>query len=249
MGFKHDGSIHRVWDKACKVYEDDEKIMISNAKTLIREYDGRIWMAKEPSVTIYYKGFDNAHIHYELGGVWTNNPGIAMQRTSEMPGYDYKATIHLNGHSHTMVCFNDGGNNWDSNNGGNYYFQAGTYTYKDGNINQVGSSGNNNDNNNNSNTITIYYGGDISDPYIHYQIGNGEWINQDSDIKMEKASGLRLSYKYVVTIDLGGYNSLTACFRDGNYNWDNNGGNNYYFEGPGEYYVKNGEIKTSNWPF
>ena len=55
MGFKHDGSIHRVWDKACKVYEDDEKIMISNAKTLIREYDGRIWMAKEPSVTIYYK--------------------------------------------------------------------------------------------------------------------------------------------------------------------------------------------------
>ena len=55
MCFKHDGSIHRIWDKACKVYEDDEKIMISNAKTLIREYDGRIWMAKEPSVTIYYK--------------------------------------------------------------------------------------------------------------------------------------------------------------------------------------------------
>ena len=55
MGFKHDGSIHRVWDKACKVYEDDDKIMISNAKTLIREHDGRIWMAKEPSLTIYYK--------------------------------------------------------------------------------------------------------------------------------------------------------------------------------------------------
>lgn len=55
MGFKHDGSIHRVWDKACKVYEDDEKIMISNAKTLIREYDGRMWMAKEPSLSIYYK--------------------------------------------------------------------------------------------------------------------------------------------------------------------------------------------------
>ena len=55
MCFKHDGSIHRIWDKACKVYEDDEKIMISNAKTLIREFDGRIWMAKEPSVTIYYK--------------------------------------------------------------------------------------------------------------------------------------------------------------------------------------------------
>lgn len=55
MGFKHDGSIHRVWDKACKIYEDDDKIMISNAKTLIREYDGRMWMAKEPSLSIYYK--------------------------------------------------------------------------------------------------------------------------------------------------------------------------------------------------
>jgi len=55
IGFKHDGSIHRVWDKACKIYEDDEKIMISNAKTLIREYDGRMWMAKEPSLTTYYK--------------------------------------------------------------------------------------------------------------------------------------------------------------------------------------------------
>lgn len=55
MCFKHDHSIHRIWDKAALVYEDDEKIMISNSKTLIRENDKRIWMAKEPSVSIYYK--------------------------------------------------------------------------------------------------------------------------------------------------------------------------------------------------
>ena len=55
MCFKHDGSLHRVWDKAALIYEDDEKIMISNAKTLIRESDNRIWMAKEPSLSIYYK--------------------------------------------------------------------------------------------------------------------------------------------------------------------------------------------------
>lgn len=55
MCFKHDGSIHRIWDKACKLYEDDEKIVISNAKTLIREDDGRMWMAKDPSLSTYYK--------------------------------------------------------------------------------------------------------------------------------------------------------------------------------------------------
>ncbi len=55
MCFKHDGSLHRVWDKAALIYEDEEKIMISNAKTLIRESDNRVWMAKEPSLSIYYK--------------------------------------------------------------------------------------------------------------------------------------------------------------------------------------------------
>ena len=32
MCFKHDGSIHRVWDKACKVYEDDEAYLIYISK-------------------------------------------------------------------------------------------------------------------------------------------------------------------------------------------------------------------------
>ena len=55
MCFKHDGSLHRIWDKAALIYEDEEKIMISNAKTLIRESDNRVWMAKEPALSIYYK--------------------------------------------------------------------------------------------------------------------------------------------------------------------------------------------------
>ena len=55
MCLKHDGSIHRIWDKAALIYEDENKVIISNSKTLIRENDGRIWMAKEPSVSIYYK--------------------------------------------------------------------------------------------------------------------------------------------------------------------------------------------------
>lgn len=55
MCFKHDGSLHRVWDKAALIYEDEEKVVISNAKTLIRESDDRVWMAKEPSLSIFYK--------------------------------------------------------------------------------------------------------------------------------------------------------------------------------------------------
>ena len=55
MCFKHDGSLHRIWDKAGLIYEDEEKIIISNSKTLIREHNNRMWMAKEPSATIFYK--------------------------------------------------------------------------------------------------------------------------------------------------------------------------------------------------
>ena len=32
------------------------------------------------------------------------------------------------------VCFNDGHNNWDSQNGANYRFTKGTYTFSNGTI-------------------------------------------------------------------------------------------------------------------
>lgn len=82
---------------------------------------------------IYYKGYDTPYIHYKVGNnAWTTVPGVAMEATNEMSGYYYKAVIPLGTEKECTVCFNDGKGNWDSDNGKNYTFGAGTYGYKDG---------------------------------------------------------------------------------------------------------------------
>lgn len=82
---------------------------------------------------IYYKGYDTPYIHYKVGnGSWTTLPGVPMEATNVMVGYSYKAVIPLGTEEECTVCFNDGNGNWDSNNGQNYIFAAGTYGYKNG---------------------------------------------------------------------------------------------------------------------
>ncbi|MCR5609293.1 MAG: hypothetical protein K6G26_09545, partial [Lachnospiraceae bacterium] len=59
-------------------------------------------------VIIYYKGFNEAYIHYQLGNNnWTQDPGVKMERTDERKGYEYKAVIDLYGNKYIKACFND----------------------------------------------------------------------------------------------------------------------------------------------
>ena len=89
-------------------------------------------------VTIYYSGYSTPYIHYQVGnGSWTNAPGCAMTKTSEMSGYTHKYTIDLKNATYATVCFNNGNGNWDSNGGKNYRFEKGTYTFKNGKITPV----------------------------------------------------------------------------------------------------------------
>ena len=80
--------------------------------------------------TIYYKGYDNPYIHYRIGsGSWTSAPGVKMESSSEVLGYNYKITIDLGTSDTITACFNNGSGSWDSNNGANYTFKAGTYYF------------------------------------------------------------------------------------------------------------------------
>lgn len=82
------------------------------------------------TVTIYYKGYSNPYIHYQVeGGTWTAVPGAKMTATNEVDGYTHKYVIDLGTASKAFVCFNDGNNSWDSQNGANYTFTKGTFTY------------------------------------------------------------------------------------------------------------------------
>ena len=90
--------------------------------------------AKDNITTIYYKGYDNPYIHYNIGGTWTSTPGIKMIPCTDVEGYNYKLEIDLGEETSLIACFNDGNGNWDSNGGKNYTFEAGTYGYSNGSI-------------------------------------------------------------------------------------------------------------------
>ena len=89
-------------------------------------------------VAIYYVGYQSPYIHYQVeNGSWTNAPGYKMTATNEKDGYSHKYVINLGDKNYANVCFNDGNGNWDSNNGKNYRFNKGTYTFKNGVITPV----------------------------------------------------------------------------------------------------------------
>ena len=200
---------------------------------------------KEDTAIIYYNGYSTPYIHYQVeGGSWTSVPGVAMETSSDFEEYTHKATIDLNGASKVFVCFNDGNNNWDNNNGNNYEFTEGVWGCSEQNIIDLlknnESNGSTDDSLTATNTITIYYKG-YSTPYIHYQVGNGNWTSVPG-IAMSKSTKLN-GYGYEYTIDLGASDKATICFNDGNNNWDNNNGNNYTVTA-GTYTFSNGTFTS-----
>ena len=92
----------------------------------------------ESKTVIYYKGYDAPYIHYKVGnGSWTNAPGVKMSSNSEVNGYNYAITIDLGDADNITACFNNGSGSWDSNDGKNYSFGEGYYTFSNGVITKI----------------------------------------------------------------------------------------------------------------
>lgn len=53
--YKHNGTIHRRWDRGFVVDDTDEYIVIASKRAKVVEGDGRCWFTKEPAVTIFSK--------------------------------------------------------------------------------------------------------------------------------------------------------------------------------------------------
>lgn len=52
--YKHNGKIHRIWDKGLVVAANEEYVVVVNNKTQVIESDGRVWVAREPAVNFFY---------------------------------------------------------------------------------------------------------------------------------------------------------------------------------------------------
>ncbi len=53
--YKHDGSIHRSWDEAVLLEDNDSFMVFGNDKTKVTESDGRTWKTKEPAIMYFFK--------------------------------------------------------------------------------------------------------------------------------------------------------------------------------------------------
>lgn len=55
QSYKHDESLHRIWEKATVVEETDDHVIVINRRTKVIESNGRFWHTREPSVTWFFK--------------------------------------------------------------------------------------------------------------------------------------------------------------------------------------------------
>ncbi|MBE6133473.1 MAG: DUF402 domain-containing protein [Erysipelotrichaceae bacterium] len=53
--FKHDGSLHRFWDRGLILDNNDDYIVVATKRAKVTENNGRRWFTKEPAVTIFSK--------------------------------------------------------------------------------------------------------------------------------------------------------------------------------------------------
>lgn len=53
--YKHNGNIHRTWDEAILLYEDDDMMICGNNNVKVTESDGRSHRTKEPAIMFFYK--------------------------------------------------------------------------------------------------------------------------------------------------------------------------------------------------
>lgn len=55
QSYKHDQTLHRIWEKATVVEQTEDHIVVVNRRTKVIEANGRFWHTREPSVTWFYK--------------------------------------------------------------------------------------------------------------------------------------------------------------------------------------------------
>lgn len=53
--YKHNGKLHRMWDKVRVLDIQEDFIVVANHQATVIESDGRTWYAKEPAITFFYK--------------------------------------------------------------------------------------------------------------------------------------------------------------------------------------------------
>lgn len=199
----------------------------SPSASVVPSTDATIYFTKPSnwSSNVYAYVYDEkSSLTVKMNAAW---PGVKMNQESNG---EYSYTVK-NYTANDRVIFTDGSNQTPSSSKEGYTItKDGHYTVNGLTTTVDGTK------------ITIYYATNWSTANIHYQIGSGSW----TAVPGAAMSASPVSGYKTVTIDLGTSSTLTACFNNGNGNWDNNSGNNYSFTSAGTYTVKNGTISSGS---
>ncbi|MCR5184894.1 MAG: DUF402 domain-containing protein [Bacilli bacterium] len=100
--FKHNGSLHRYWDRGLVLENNDDYIVIASKKAKVVENNGRCWFTKEPAVTIFSKKeWWNAICMIKKDGIcfYCNiaSPCLVNKEAIKYIDYDLDAKLFPNG--------------------------------------------------------------------------------------------------------------------------------------------------------
>ena len=99
--FKHNGSLHRCWDRALVLENNPDYIVTATKRAKVVESNGRRWFTKEPAVTIFSKKeWWNVICMIKQDGVcfYCNiaSPSIATKDCIKYIDYDLDAKLFTN---------------------------------------------------------------------------------------------------------------------------------------------------------
>lgn len=100
--YKHNGKIHRSWDEAVFLDENEEFMIFGNYKTLVTESDGRTWKTKEPAVMYFSKkNWFNIIAQLKENGIYyycnIASPFVIEEKTIKYIDYDLDLRVFADG--------------------------------------------------------------------------------------------------------------------------------------------------------
>jgi len=100
--YKHDGTIHRIWDEALLLEVHDDYLVFGNNKTKVIESDGRCWKTKEPAIMYFYnKSWFNVIGQLKKNGIYyycnIASPYVIDGNTIKYIDYDLDLRVFPNG--------------------------------------------------------------------------------------------------------------------------------------------------------
>lgn len=105
--YKHDKTVHRIWNKVKVLYSDNKMLIAGNNRTKVIENNGRIWYTREPAICFFFKDYwFNVIAMLKKNGVYfycnLSSPYIFDGEAIKYIDYDLDVKVYPNGTVQTL---------------------------------------------------------------------------------------------------------------------------------------------------